>query len=140
VIEKIILCFEEESIKEIYEIVINNFLKLACNSNGLCVAKKVISCTKSLSVVKILQEIIIQNSTMLIQNPHGNYTIQVALESWDPEYSLPIIHLFFGQLYTLSTMKFSSNVVEKCLEKGGDVVINKFMEEVCQKSKVIGNY
>jgi hypothetical protein len=35
--------------------------------------------------------------------------------------SFPIIKLFINKFIKLSTNKFSSNVVEKCLERGGEV-------------------
>jgi hypothetical protein len=37
VIEKIIICFDEESINFIYELALANFMKLANNTNGLCI-------------------------------------------------------------------------------------------------------
>ena len=37
VIEKIIICFEEEKISFIYDLALENFMKLANNTNGLCI-------------------------------------------------------------------------------------------------------
>jgi hypothetical protein len=138
VIEKMILCFEEESIKEIYDLILENFMFLACHNNGLCVTKKVISCSKNQVYIETIQKLLLDNASTLVQNPHGNYSIQVALESWDYDLVVPIISLFQNQFFTLSTQKFSSNVVEKCLERGGDNVLSKFLEEICQKSKIVG--
>ena len=45
IIEKILGCFEEEYISFIYDYVIDNFLKLSYNSNGICIIKKIISFT-----------------------------------------------------------------------------------------------
>lgn len=36
--------------------------------------------------------------------------------------------------------KFSSNVIEKCFEKGDDNIITKFIDEICQFSRIIGNF
>ena len=137
-IEKVILCFEENTIKYIYELVLQNFLFLACHSNGLCATKKVISCSRDINYILAIQKILLENSMMLVQNSYGNYSIQTALEKWDYELIKPIIHSFYNQFYSLSTQKFSSNVVEKCLERGGDAVLAKFIDEVCHKSKIIG--
>lgn len=41
VIEKIIICFEEEKITFIYELALANFMKLANNTNGLCIVRLV---------------------------------------------------------------------------------------------------
>lgn len=138
VIEKVIVCFEESSIKHIYDLILQNFLFLACHSNGLCAAKKVISSSRDYNYIITIQKILLENSMMLVQNAYGNYSIQTALERWDYELVKPIIHSFYNQFYSLSTQKFSSNVVEKCLERGGDPVLAKFIDEVCHKSKIIG--
>lgn len=142
-----IICFDEESIRDIYEVIIKNFITLSCHTNGLCVIKKIIACTKSIHTTKRILKILLDNHTLLLQNQHGNYSLQMALECWDLEYSISIMQKMYGQFYSLSIMKFSSNVVEKCLEKGDDITIAKFMEEICQKSKVMdmmknpfGNY
>lgn len=37
---------------------------------------------------------------------------------------LPILKLFINKFAKLSILKYSSNVVEKCLEKGGEVLKN----------------
>jgi hypothetical protein len=142
-----IICFDEESIRDIFEVIINNLISLSCHTNGLCVIKKIIACTKSHHTIKRILHILLENHALLLQNQHGNYSLQMAIECWDLEYSIPIMQKMYGQFYTLSIMKFSSNVVEKCLEKGDDITIAKFMEEICQKSKVMdlmknpfGNY
>ncbi len=51
---------------------------------------------------------------------------------------VPIINKFTGKAYVLSMQKFSSNVIEKCLEKGDDVIITKLIDEICQFTRVIG--
>ncbi len=133
-----ILSFEEESIREIYDTILSNFMHLATHANGLCVVKKLICCTKSIAVIKFIQGLLIENMKTLLYHQNGNFCFQVAIESWNTEFYMPIVHLFFGQFYSLSIMKYSSNVIEKCLEKGDDIVVNKFMEEICHKSKVTG--
>lgn len=79
VIEKMILCFQEEEILVIYETLIQNFEVLANNANGLCVAKLIIL-TKNNENLKILHSKIVENALVLVQNPYGNYAIQKALE------------------------------------------------------------
>jgi hypothetical protein len=85
-----------------------------------------------------VQKILLENSMMLVQNSFGNYSIQIALERWEYELIKPIIQSFYNQFFNLSVQKFSSNVIEKCLERGGDPVLAKFIDEVCHKSKILG--
>jgi len=135
-----ILCFEEDSIKYIYDLILENFMFLACHSNGLCVTKKVIACSRNQEYIATVQKILLDNANTLVQNSHCNYSIQVALESWEYEYVYPLINLFHNQFFALSTQKFSSNVVEKCLERGGEAVLAKFLDEICHKSKILGKF
>ena len=60
--------------------VINNFMYLANHSNGLCVVKKVIIHATNIDTLNELKDLIIDNAMYLIQNPYGNYVIQVAFD------------------------------------------------------------
>ena len=42
-----------------------------------------------------------------------------------------------GKFYNFSIQKYSSNVVEKCLEKADENIITKFVDEISQHKKVI---
>lgn len=60
---------------------------------------------------------------------------------------MPIIKQFYNKFCNLSMQKFSSNVVEKFLEKGGEIVISKYIEEVSMNNRIVdlmknnyGNY
>jgi len=123
VIEKMIICFEEDIIEYIYELVIENFIGLAFNPNGLCLAKKIIQYAKKDSTKLRIQQKILENTLILIQHSYGNYTIQSALSYWSLELNTPIINQLYGKLINFSIQKFSSNVIEKCFEIGGEMVI-----------------
>lgn len=58
---------------------------------------------------------IIRNALPLVQDPYGNYVVQYALELPFPEHVKRLISAFFNHLKLLATQKFSSNVIEKCL-------------------------
>lgn len=74
------MCFNEELVKFIYDLVIDNFMMLANHNNGLCVVKKVIIHTQTKETIDKIRESIIINAMYLIQNPYGNYAIQVAFD------------------------------------------------------------
>lgn len=114
-------------------------MTLANNVNGLCIVKKIIAEVKDKDIILLLQKKLIDNSLLLIQNPFGNYALQIAFDTWSDYLVLPIIEQFYGRFYYLSMHKYSSNVVEKCIEKNDTTIITKFIEEVCQHSRIIGN-
>lgn len=138
-IEKIIISFDEKANNEIINLIIENLVIFASNINSLCIIKKLIIITKDYETRKKILEKIINNLDNLIQNAHGNYSIQVALEINDCFYSNAIINEITGKFHKYSLLKYSSNVVERCLEYGGDIVVYRFIEEICQKNKVLGN-
>lgn len=130
--------YEDTEIKNIYDVITQEIMILANNVNGLCVVKKAICSVKDSEIILSLQQVLIENSLLLIQNPFGNYALQTAFDTWNDELVNPIIEQFYGRFYYLSMHKYSSNVVEKCIQRGNDKIINKFTEEICQHSRIIG--
>ena len=135
IIEKILGCFEEEYISFIYDYVIDNFLKLSYNSNGICIIKKIISFTYKINLHDKIKKIIKDNAFELILHPYGNYVIQSAVENFENNDLYEIIYLFNKKFITFSLQKFSSNVVERCLEKSDDI-LNNYINEVCSSNKI----
>lgn len=80
VIEKMISVFEEEQIDHIYDDIINNLIMLANNANGLCVVKKVIIHGQKVDTLTAIRERLVDNALSIVQNPFGNYALQVAFE------------------------------------------------------------
>lgn len=146
-IEKIVVCFEEDLIVEVYDTIITNFTVLAHNANGLFVCKKVIVHAKNFSTLARIRDVIKENSMKLIKNQYGNYTIQVAIDNWPCELCQPIIESFNGNVFNLSMEKYSSNVIEKCLERSDEKQLLNFIEEITKNNCIIslmknsfGNY
>lgn len=79
VIEKIVMCFSEEVIPFIYSTVIENLVNITAHNNGLCVVKKIIIHCSSPDSINSIKNIIVQNAFYMIQNPYGNYVIQMVL-------------------------------------------------------------
>jgi len=137
VIEKIIICFNENEVSFIYDFIISNFIPLACDINGLCLTKKMVQFTKSPSTIKRILETIFPVCENLIQNQNGNYTVQAILEFWNADTISPLLNKLTGKYISFSMQKSSSNVMEKCMDVGGDVVISKFIEEVRITKKIV---
>lgn len=94
---------------------------------------------KTDKIKKHILKLILKHFRSLIFHTYANYTIQVALEYWDINEKDQIFKLFISNFLEFSLQKFSSNVVEKCLETGGESIVSKFIEEVCLKTKLTGN-
>ena len=146
VIEKILSCFEEEYISFIYDYISQNILKLAYNANGICLVKKIITFTHKTKIHEQIKNIVEENSMELIKHPYGNYVIQVLVDSWDLNEVKEILKLYDKQFTSLSMDKYSSNVMERCIEKS-DEILSQYINEVCESGKIFevmknnfGNY
>ena len=73
----------------------------------------------------------------LAQNPYGNYAIQVALDSFPIKDCLPLLASFKGKYAQLSMLKFSSNAVEKCVEKATLDIRNEIIKEIITSEKFL---
>ena len=65
-----------------------------------------------------------KNCLEIIQNPFGNYIIQHILEEWGSEVCKDVTKLIHQNIISLSMQKFSSNVVEKCIDLLDEVTVS----------------
>jgi hypothetical protein len=128
VLEKIISKFDYELIQPISKFVVDNFLFLANNANGLCIVKKTIEVEYKKNYFEKIKQLTKDNALVLIQNPFGNYALQCVIDNWDNEDINDIINVYIGKCSLLSIQKYSSNVIEKCIEKS-NMFLKEFINE-----------
>ena len=124
VVEKVLSSLEYEQIKPIIQFVLDNFMFLVNNANGLCLVKKVIVIEYKRDFFPRLKQEITNASIVLIQNPFGNYALQTCIDLWNENDIEDIALTFKGRCALLSVQKYSSNVIERCIEKS-----NRFVKE-----------
>ena len=144
VLEKLLTCFEEEYINFIYNYIIDNFLDLANNNNGICVVKKILTFTHKKNIHDRLKVIIKDNALQLIIHPYANFVIQIVVECLT-DYK-DILVLFEKKYFNLSLEKYASNVVERCIEKDEEILDN-YINEIVDSNRIFevmrsnyGNY
>ncbi|KAJ6247145.1 pumilio homology domain family member 4 [Anaeramoeba flamelloides] len=129
VIQKCFLHFPHQRNQLIFQAIIDNFMMIACHKHGCCVMQRCIDFTPKVYRDK-LTDLIIGNCLKLIQNPFANYVIQYMLNT--DIRADEITKSIQGKMIQLSTHKFSSNVLEKCLrvanEKTRKILIDEFIE------------
>ena len=139
VIEKLIINFGyEKQLENILNFISDNFLFLSNNSNGLCIVKKTIILEYKLKGERFnsLKKILINKALELIQNPYGNYALQTAIDNWNLNDIKEIYPMFYGKCLVFSIQKFSSNVIEKCIQKSEEFTL-KFINEICSDENSI---
>ena len=147
ILEKIISYFEEEFIKEIIDYAYNNFIDLSFHINGICIVKKLLLMTHKKDLHKKLKKIIYDNAFNLIVHQYGNYVIQTIVENWDDNELEEILNLYKNKYLYLSKQKYSSNAVERILEKNKKNLETYIKEICCDNNNIVeiiknkyGNY
>ena len=135
VLEKILSYFEDEFIQEIIEFVYHNFINLAYHINGICIVKKLLLMTHKKDLHQKLKKIVFENALNLIVHPYGNYVIQVIVENWDDNELVDILGKYKGKYVTLSMQKYSSNVLERIIEKN-DKNLELYINEICTEKNL----
>lgn len=103
--------------------------------------KKVIKFTEDLATRKRLIKVIAKHAAKLLMDPYGNYVLQESLDNWgeaDPDNKEDPVNCFFagifnsvvGKIEKLAVQKFSSNVIEKCLERANDHFRKIYIKEI----------
>ena len=73
---------------------------------------------------------IAQHTQTFVKNPYGNYVVQYVLELKSIEVNKKIGQQLLGSLLTLGKEKFSSNVIEKCLEHNSPEIKEAMVLEI----------
>ena len=146
VLEKMLSYFEDEFAKETIDYVYNNFIDLSYHINGICIVKKLLLMTHKKDLHQKLKTKIIDNALNLIVHQYGNYVIQVIVENWDDNDLEDIINLYKDKYIYLSKQKYSSNVVERIIEKN-KTNLEFYINEICTNNNLselmrnnFGNY
>lgn len=107
--------FPQSEINFIVDGFINNLEEVATDKHGCMVVQKCLSKCSSLQKDKLVNQIVNESLT-LSQNQFGNYIMQHVINEGNYNWNQQILNIFAPHLVLLWTQKFSSNVVEKCIE------------------------
>jgi pumilio RNA-binding family len=92
--------------------------------------------THKIDLHKNLKKLINENALNLIVHQYGNYAIQTIIENWDESDLEGIINIYKNKYVFLSTKKFSSNVIERILEKN-EKNVNNYIDLICEGCNII---
>ena len=109
--------------------ILGNASALACDKHAVCVINTL------LRDPAILSELM-GDFLMLIQDPYGNYTMQLLIDIWKEEIAFDVICAIKGRVCQLSRQKFSSNVVEACIRE--EAIRDAVFKEIGPSLRSIG--
>ncbi|POO03995.1 Coatomer beta subunit [Trema orientale] len=108
-------CLTNEDNSPIFDAAAKFCVEIATHRHGCCVLQRCISHSTGKYQLKLVKEIL-NNALHLAQDPYGNYVVQFIIELRLPSATAKLTSQFKGHYVYLSTKKFSSHVVEKCLK------------------------
>ena len=135
VLERMLSYFEDQFTQEIIDFVYNNFMDLAFHIYGICVVKKLILMIHKKELHEKLKKKIYENAMNLIVHQYGNYVIQVIMENWEDRELEDIINLYKNKYVYLSNQKFSSNAMERIIEKN-KANLEYYIDEICDNDNL----
>lgn len=129
VIQKCIVLFSSQNNQFVYNAISKNCLDVATHKHGCCVIQRCFDNASFLQKEQ-LAIVIASNALSLVQDPFGNYVVQYVIRIENCKYTNGLIYNFLGHMPRLSSQKFSSNVIEKCIQAAEPSLRNKLIEEI----------
>ena len=137
VLQKIVLLFPDIHRVYLNEIILDNFITLSLDSNGICLIKILMKTNTLISNKKRIIDKIANNFVILSESPFGNYGVQYLMEIWNENDLNDVKNKILENLYELSLQQFSSNVIEKAIEIFGEENREKMLKKLCFEENFI---
>ncbi|XP_012464845.1 uncharacterized protein LOC105783755 isoform X2 [Gossypium raimondii] len=129
VVQRCLQCLSSEDNKFIFVAAAKYCVDIATHQHGCCVLQRCISHSTGEYRDKLVEEIS-TNGLLLAQDAYGNYVVQFILELKIPSATSTLVSQFQGNYVHLSSQKFSSHVVEKCLVVLNDESRSRIIREL----------
>jgi Pumilio-family RNA binding repeat len=146
VIQRILLRLGTKYSKFVFDAVAASVGDVARHRHGCCVIQRCLDSPPSESRAYLVR-CIVDRSLDLMQDAYGNYVVQYVLDVCCDEDVHAVCESVVGRVNLLAIQKFSSNVMEKCLERCSDRVKEAYLLEMSDSQRVrelmmdpFGNY
>ena len=146
VIQRILLKLGPKHTKFVFDAVAASVGDVARHRHGCCVIQRCLDSPVSEARSHLVNRIV-DKSLELMQDAYGNYVVQYVLDVCSDEDVHAVCESVVGKVNLLAIQKFSSNVMEKCLERCTDSTKEMYMQELSDTERVrelmmdpFGNY
>jgi hypothetical protein len=113
----------------IYDAAYLNLVEISTHRHGCCVLQRCIDAADDLQR-RTLVGCIVDNAVALVQDAFGNYVVQYVLDLNLGETNAQLGKTFIEHMFDLSRQKFSSNVIEKCLQQNSAAMQLQMIEAI----------
>ncbi|RHY30713.1 hypothetical protein DYB32_004082 [Aphanomyces invadans] len=97
--------------------------------HGCCVLQRCVDAANPAQRREVIAQVE-KHAMKLMQDPYGNYVVQYVLDACSTADVVGVMTKCVGHVLELSIQKFSSNVIEKCLELAPDYLCQTFVREI----------
>lgn len=145
-IQRILLKLPYQYTQFIFDAVAASVEDVARHRHGCCVIQRCLDSRHSAARTHLVSRIV-EKSLELMQDAYGNYVVQYVLDVCGDDEVHAICESVIGRVCLLAIQKFSSNVMEKCLERCTDRVREEYLNELNDSERIrelmmdpFGNY
>mmetsp|Transcript_3803 Transcript_3803/g.8530 ORF Transcript_3803/g.8530 Transcript_3803/m.8530 type:complete len:1021 (+) Transcript_3803:63-3125(+) len=146
VIQRILLKLGHKHSKFVFDAVAESVGDVARHRHGCCVIQRCLDSPPGAARSNLVCRIV-DKSLELMQDAYGNYVVQYVLDVCSDDDVHAVCESVIGKVNLLAIQKFSSNVMEKCLERCTDRVKEHYMQELSDPERIrelmmdpFGNY
>ena len=146
VIQRIILKLGPKYSDFVFDAVAASVGDVARHRHGCCVIQRCLDSQQSEARAHLVRRIV-DNALDLMQDAYGNYVVQYVLDVCSDDDVHAVCESVVGKVNLLAIQKFSSNVMEKCLERCTERVKEQYMIEISESDRIrelmmdpFGNY
>jgi hypothetical protein len=146
VIQRIVWKLPQQHSHFVFEAVAASVGDVARHRHGCCVIQRCLDSPPSDARSHLVNRIV-EKALELMQDAYGNYVVQYVLDVCGDEDVHVVCESVVGRVNSLAIQKFSSNVVEKCLERCTDKVREHYLDELSDSDRIrelmmdpFGNY
>lgn len=146
VIQRILQKLPHNHSKFVFDAVAHSVGDVARHRHGCCVIQRCLDSPPSPARSNLVKRIV-EKSLDLMQDAYGNYVVQYVLDVCSDEEAGSVCESVVGKIGLLAIQKFSSNVMEKCLERSNDHIRELHLLELSSSDKIrelmidpFGNY
>ena len=146
IIQKFITTIGSPKNQFIFELIQKNIILIGLNKHGCCALQKCIEFGTEKQRTDMINYSI-KHSRMFLTDKYGNYVLQNII-SYQNNIAIKVItDSFLKDIFKLSKEKFSSNVIEKCMDYCDEETKNKILLKLANKDylpellmNMYGNY
>jgi len=146
VIQRILLKLPYRYSHFVFNAVATSVGDVARHRHGCCVIQRCLDSSPSAARSNLVLKIV-EKSLELMQDAYGNYVVQYVLDVCSDEDVHAVCESVVGKVNLLAIQKFSSNVMEKCLDRCTDRVREVYLTELSDSERIrelmmdpFGNY